>query len=95
MVLGAQDIEQQGKVLLLRSKDLHYWQNVGEIAGSGLGGLGKSGYMWECPDMFALDHYTFLICCPQGMVPQNKRFLNEYSNAWRYAQLHTRAIKRA
>jgi beta-fructofuranosidase len=38
MVLGAQDLALRGKVLLLRSDDLHHWQLLGEIAGSGLGG---------------------------------------------------------
>ena len=34
MVLGAQDLQKQGKVLLLRSADLREWHNLGEIAGA-------------------------------------------------------------
>ena len=82
MVLGAQDTQLQGKVLLLCSDDLHTWHNRGEIAGSGLNGLGAAGYMWECPDLFTLGDSTFLICCPQGIAPEEQRFLNAHPSAW-------------
>ncbi|MFC0140548.1 sucrose-6-phosphate hydrolase [Erwinia mallotivora] len=82
MVLAAQDHQLQGKVLLLQSDDLHSWHNLGEIAGSGLGGLGDSGYMWECPDMFTLGDSTYLICCPQGITREEKRFLNVHASAY-------------
>lgn len=82
MVLGAQDTQLQGKVLLLRGSDLHHWENLGEIAGSGLGGLGAAGYMLECPDMFTLGASTFLICCPQGIPREAKRFLNSHPSAY-------------
>ena len=82
MVLAAQNCQKQGKVLLLRSTDLHHWQNLGEIAGCGLNGLGDAGYMWECPDMFALDDKTFMICCPQGIAREEHRFLNAHPSAW-------------
>lgn len=78
MVLGAQDLRLQGKVLLLRSADLTCWEPVGEIAGSGLNGLGEFGYMWECPDLFALDDTDVLICCPQGLAAQSERYLNTF-----------------
>jgi len=87
MVLGAQDLQLQGKVLLLRSENLWNWQNLGEIAGSGLGGLGDAGYMWECPDMFTLNGSTFLICCPQGLAREEKRYLNTYPSAYLSGQL--------
>ncbi|WP_200552572.1 sucrose-6-phosphate hydrolase [Kosakonia sp. LAM2021] len=87
MVLGAQDLQLQGKVLLLRSENLWNWQNLGEIAGSGLGGLGDAGYMWECPDMFTLNGSTFLICCPQGVAREEKRYLNTYPSAYLSGQL--------
>ncbi|QDY43768.1 sucrose-6-phosphate hydrolase [Candidatus Pantoea soli] len=82
MVLGAQDQRHQGKVLLLRSADLHHWESLGEIAGSGLNGLGDAGYMWECPDMFTLGDTTFLICCPQGIRREAQRYLNAHPSAW-------------
>jgi beta-fructofuranosidase len=55
MVLGAQDLQKRGKVLLFKSPDLNTWHACGEIAGHGVNGLSDAGYMWECPDLFALD----------------------------------------
>ncbi|MEN4981211.1 sucrose-6-phosphate hydrolase [Erwinia billingiae] len=82
MVLGAQDLTLQGKVLLFRSSDLMSWGSLGEVAGGNLGGLGDAGYMWECPDLFAIGNETFLICCPQGVVPDKKRYLNPHPSAY-------------
>lgn len=87
MVLGAQDKALHGKVLLLRSDDLKTWHNLGEIAGSGLGGLGDVGYMWECPDMFTLGGKSWLICCPQGIAREEKRFLNTHCAAYLSGEL--------
>ncbi|MDG0797938.1 glycoside hydrolase family 32 protein [Pectobacterium punjabense] len=78
MVLGAQDLDLQGKVLLYRSTDLLAWDKIGEIAGSRLGGLGDFGYMWECPDLFPLDGKDILVCCPQGVPAEEERYLNTF-----------------
>ena len=67
MVLGAQDKEKRGKVLLFLA-DLYTWSFQGEIAGNGLNEIDNAGYMWECPDLFALDGQHILLCCPQGMA---------------------------
>lgn len=82
MVLGAQDLNLQGKVLLWRSGDLLTWQSLGEIAGSGLNGLGSFGYMWECPDLFSLSGRDVLICCPQGLAAQPERYLNTFQSGY-------------
>jgi beta-fructofuranosidase len=71
MVLGAQDRQKRGKVLLFSSADLHQWTSEGEIAGAGINGLHDAGYMWECPDLFPLGDQHILICCPQG-IPARK-----------------------
>jgi beta-fructofuranosidase len=78
MVLGARDLQDRGKVLLLRSAELRNWQLLGEIAGSQLNGMGDFGYMWECPDLFTLDGTEVLICCPQGLAAEAERYLNVY-----------------
>ncbi|KHN50083.1 glycoside hydrolase family 32 protein [Pectobacterium fontis] len=78
MVLGAQDRDLQGKVLLYRSADLLAWEKIAEIAGSRLGGLGDFGYMWECPDLFPLAGKDVLICCPQGVPAEEERYLNTF-----------------
>lgn len=90
MVLGARDLQDRGKVLLLRSADLRGWQPLGEIAGSGLNGLGEFGYMWECPDLFSLDDADVLICCPQGLTPQPERYLNRYQAGYLIGKLDYR-----
>ncbi len=90
MVLGARDLQDRGKVLLLRSSDLRDWQALGEIAGSGLNDLGEFGYMWECPDLFSLDGGDVLICCPQGLAPQPERYLNRYQAGYLLGKLDYR-----
>ena len=82
MVLGAQDRQQRGKVLLFTSADLHTWASCGEIAGHGVNGLTDAGYMWECPDLFELDGTHVLICCPQGLAREPHRYLNTYPAVW-------------
>ncbi|ACS87353.1 sucrose-6-phosphate hydrolase [Musicola paradisiaca] len=82
MVLGAQDATLQGKILLYRSDNLRQWQLLGEIAGSRLNGLGDFGYMWECPDLFPLDGWDVLICCPQGLAAEDERYLNTYQSGY-------------
>ncbi|MEX0530627.1 sucrose-6-phosphate hydrolase [Raoultella terrigena] len=82
MVLGAQDLQKRGKVLLFSSADLHQWEAAGEIAGSDLNGLRDAGYMWECPDLFPLADQHILICCPQGIAREADRYLNTYPAVW-------------
>ncbi|MDK9366364.1 sucrose-6-phosphate hydrolase [Lelliottia wanjuensis] len=82
MVLGAQDQQKRGKVLLYKSADLHTWDACGEIAGHGVNGLQDAGYMWECPDLFELEGTQVLICCPQGLAREPHRYLNTYPATW-------------
>lgn len=88
MVLGAQDLNLQGKVLLHRSDDLMSWESLGEIAGSGLNGLGEFGYMWECPDLFHLSGREVLICCPQGVPAQSERYLSSFQAGYFVGKLN-------
>lgn len=82
MVLGARTQDDKGEVLLYRGDTLHHWQLVGPIAGSGRGGLGEFGYMWECPDLFPLADRHVLISCPQGIAPQGEDYRNLYQCGW-------------
>ena len=82
MVLGAQDVQQRGKVLLFTASDLREWRLVGESAGHDVNGLANAGYMWECPDLFPLADTHLLICCPQGLAREAQRFLNTYPAVW-------------
>lgn len=87
MVLGAQNLQEQGKVLLYRGTSLQQWRLVGEIAGSHLNGLGEFGYMWECPDLFTLGGKEILIVCPQGLPAQEKQWLNTHQSGYFIGQL--------
>ncbi|MBK0000559.1 sucrose-6-phosphate hydrolase [Erwinia sp. S38] len=82
MVLAAQDLQLQGKILLLISPDLHSWTLLGEMAGSGLNGLGEFGYMWECPDLFRLDDREILLTCPQGLEADGWRYRNTFQSGY-------------
>ncbi len=57
MVLGAQDVQQRGKVLLFTASDLREWRLVGEIAGHDVNGLANAAtcgsarisFRWRTP----------------------------------------------
>ncbi|MEJ6115180.1 sucrose-6-phosphate hydrolase [Aeromonas salmonicida] len=82
MVLGARTLDDKGEVLIYRGESLQSWQLRGPIAGSGRGGLGEFGYMWECPDLFPLADRHVLISCPQGIAPQGEDYRNLYQCGW-------------
>ncbi len=82
MVIGAQDIMEQGCVVLFSSRDLYNWNNEGVIAGSNRQGLGDHGYMWECPDLFSVDGQDVLLVSPQGMEAQGFQFNNLYQSGY-------------
>ena len=82
MVLGARTQDDKGEVLLYRGQTLDKWQLLGPIAGSGRCGLGEFGYMWECPDLFALGECHVLISCPQGIAPMGEDYRNLYQCGW-------------
>ena len=82
MVLGAQDVQQRGKVLLFTASDLREWRLVGEIAGHDVNGLANAGYMWECPDFFTLEGQEVLSVSPQGLTREEFRFQNIYQSGY-------------
>ncbi len=83
MVLGAQDVQQRGKVLLFTASDLRGVAPGGrDRRAPTLNGLANAGYMWECPDLFPLADTHLLICCPQGLAREAQRFLNTYPAVW-------------
>lgn len=87
MVLGAQNLAGQGKVLLYRGDTLQQWSLIGEIAGSHLNGLDDFGYMWECPDLITLAGKEILLACPQGLAPQETSWLNTFQSGYFVGQL--------
>ena len=63
LVLGDAAQDGRGRALLYSSRDLRSWEYLGVVAESD----GKTGWMWECPDLFALDGWDVLLISPMGM----------------------------
>lgn len=66
MVLGARTVEDKGEVLVLESTDKLHWIHINTLTTPD-----PFGYMWECPDLFAIDGQWFLAVSPQGIECQN------------------------
>lgn len=91
MILGSQSKDGLGRVILYKSKDLEQWAYLGEVDKSQ--DLTKEGFMWECPDLFKLNDQHVLLLSPQGIEPDNQRFLNLFQTGYfvgqfDYAQHH-------
>ena len=76
MVLGGRTKDNQGCVLIYRSKDLEHFEYYNRIT------LPNFGYMWECPDLFELDGQLFLMTCPQGLKQQGYDYANVYQTGY-------------
>lgn len=73
MVLGAEDLNYKGKVLLYRSNDLSQWDMVGEMFGHDVNGYESDDFMLECPDLFELDGKHVLITCKNWVDNNGKK----------------------
>ncbi len=87
MVVGAQDLNEQGKVVLYSSHDLTNWEFQGAITGSEMNSLGPFGYMWECPDIFELDGKDILLVSPQGLEPEGDLYHNLFQAGYFVGEL--------
>lgn len=74
MVQGARTLDGRGEILVFVSSDKLHWTHINTISTPE-----PFGYMWECPDLFELDGQWFLLCSPQGVPHEEKRFQNTYS----------------
>lgn len=74
MVQGARTLEDRGELLVFESADKRRWTHINTLSTPE-----TFGYMWECPDLFALDGQWFLVCSPQGVAHEENRFQNVYS----------------
>ncbi|SEK02377.1 glycoside hydrolase family 32 protein [Paenibacillus polymyxa] len=78
VVLGSNDAQGNGLVLLYRSKDLRNWTYVNVLAVSD----GRYGDNWECPDLFPLgDRHVFMLS-PQRMPAQGEAYRNLHSTMY-------------
>jgi beta-fructofuranosidase len=78
VVLGSNDGQGNGQILLYRSGDLVDWTYVGVMAKSG----GEMGDNWECPDFFSIGGTDFLMFSPQRMPSQGRDYWNLHSTVY-------------
>ncbi len=88
MVIGTQNLNQKGRVLIYSSDDLKDWELMGEIAGSKLNNFGDIIYMWECPDLFSLGGKEILIGSPQGIKQEGDLYHNIYQSGYLVGELN-------
>ncbi|MFC0300249.1 glycoside hydrolase family 32 protein [Virgibacillus soli] len=82
MVIGAQDKQEQGCVVMYSSADLYNWKYEKILVGSMRNGLGEFGYMWECPDLFSINGEEVLIFSPQGIEPKGTYYQNVFQSGY-------------
>lgn len=80
MIVGSQNTDELGRIILYRSKDLLSWDYIGPVDVSN--GQEIEGYMWECPDIFELDGKHILLFSPQGMKAEKEQYLNLFQNGY-------------
>jgi len=88
MVIGTQNTNKKGRVLLYRSEALKDWELLGEVAESKLNNLDDIVYMWECPDLFTLRGKEVLIGSPQGIKPEEDFYNNIYQSGYLVGELN-------
>lgn len=87
MIIGSQEKDGLGRVILYQSTDLKDWDYIGPIAKSE--SLNEEGFMWECPDLFKLNDKDILICSPQGIEHQEKQYLNLFQTGYFLGHLNS------
>lgn len=88
LVIGTQNTDQKGRVLLYRSEALKDWELLGEIVDSNLNNLDDTIYMWECPDLFTLNGKEILIGSPQGIKAEGDLYNNIYQSGYLVGELN-------
>lgn len=77
-VLGSNDGNGSGQVLLYQSLDLFGWRFINILAKSD----GNMGNTWECPDLFNIQGMDILIVSPQYLKPQGNNYHNLHSSIY-------------
>lgn len=82
MVIGTQNLNEEGRVVLFESPNLMDWTFKGDMTASGQKAIGDLGFMWECPDLFQLDGKDILLFSPQGIEPEGYLYQNIYQTGY-------------
>lgn len=76
LVIGAQNDQEEGKVLVYQSANVTDWTLLGELDFTN----DSMGFMVECPNLLFIDERPVLIFCPQGMKKTVAPYENIYPN---------------
>lgn len=80
ILLGAQNEQQQGKMLIYTSDQLAVgWTLKGELK---IEGYDHFGYMVECPCIEKVGDKWLLLFSPQGLEPEQDKYQNAYANVY-------------
>lgn len=78
-LIGAETKDHQGTVVYYKADDTLNWEFVGEIATKF---KSNSGFMWECPDYFEFEDKGVLMFSPQGIEPNEDKYLNIFQSGY-------------
>lgn len=79
MMVGIQNNDLKGKIIIYKSKDTMKWELLGELKTS----MQDFGYMWECPNMINIDEYKYaFIFSPQGLDSEEFKYQNIYQSGY-------------
>ncbi|MDT2826999.1 MAG: sucrose-6-phosphate hydrolase [Enterococcus viikkiensis] len=78
LIIGAQNKQEEGKILTYKSSDLTHWQCLGELTFSN----DLLGFMVECPNLIFIDNQAVLLFCPQGLDQEVLPYQNIYPNTY-------------
>ncbi len=89
MVLGIQNNNLKGRVLIYKSEDIEKWELLGELKTD----MKDFGYMWECPNMFKVseDKFAFMFS-PQGLKAEELRYQNIYQSGYVIGDLDLKEV---
>lgn len=89
VLIGAQNENKLGRLLLYNSHDVVNWTLIGELHTN----LNHFGYMWECPDYFELDGEDVILICSQGIEADGYKYRNIYQSGYMFGEFDIENIE--
>lgn len=90
MVLGVQNNDLKGKVLIYKSENAMKWELLGELKTD----MQDFGYMWECPNLVKIndEKYAFIFS-PQGLESMEFKYQNIFQSGYVIGNLDLKELK--
>lgn len=90
MVLGVQNNDLKGKVLIYNSENAMKWELLGELKTD----MQDFGYMWECPNLVKIndEKYAFIFS-PQGLESMEFKYQNIFQSGYVIGSLDLKELK--